>query len=73
MKKLISIILLLTSMGVMAAATDDNEIRIDQTGDTLTLYIDQVGFGNKLGLVNFNTSATKMTITGTTLTFDIFT
>ena len=71
MKKLISIILLLTSMGVMAAATDDNEIRIDQPGDTLTLYIDQVGFGNKLGLVNFNTSATKMTITGTTLTFDI--
>ena len=58
-------------MGAMAAATDDNEIRIDQTGDTLTLYIDQVGFGNKLGLVNFNTSATKMTITGTTLTFDI--
>ena len=48
MKKLISIVvLLLTSMGVFAAATDDNEIRIDQTGDTLTLYIDQVGFGNK--------------------------
>ena len=71
MKKLISIVLLLASMGAMAAATDDNEIRIDQTGDTLTLYIDQVGFGNKLGLVNFNTAATKMTITGTTLTFDI--
>ena len=33
---------------LFAQATDDNEIRIDQEGDTLTLYIDQVGFGNKV-------------------------
>jgi hypothetical protein len=71
MKKLISLILLLSTSIVFSAATDDNEIRIDQTGDTLTLYIDQVGFGNKLGNVNFNSSADKMVITGTTLTFDI--
>jgi hypothetical protein len=70
MKKLISLILLL-STSIVFAATDDNEIRIDQTGDTLTLYIDQVGFGNKLGNVNFNSSSDKMIITGTTLTFDI--
>ena len=37
-----------------AAATDDNEINIDQVGDTLVLYIDQIGYGNKMGLNNFS-------------------
>ena len=31
-----------------AVATTDNEIKIDQAGDTLTLTIDQIGYGNKL-------------------------
>ena len=34
---------------LFAQVIDDNEIKITQTGDTLKLYIDQVGFGNKIG------------------------
>jgi len=62
--------LMLTSFA-WAAATDDNEINIDQTGNTLTLYIDQVGYGNKIGLNNFETSSAATPITGTSLTFNI--
>ena len=62
--------LMLTSF-VWAGASDDNEINIDQTGNTLTLYIDQVGYGNKIGLNNFETSSAATPITGTSLTFNI--
>lgn len=57
---------------VFAAATDDNEIMITQVGDTLKLYVDQVGFGNKVGLNDFSSgSGSNMTITGVTLDFNI--
>tara|TARA_E500000331_G_scaffold297031_1_gene296130 strand:+ start:1254 stop:1988 length:735 start_codon:yes stop_codon:yes gene_type:complete len=71
MKKLISfcLIALMSTNILFAQATDDNEIRIDQEGDTLTLYIDQVGFGNKVA--NNSAADEKMVITGTTLTIDI--
>jgi len=71
MKKLNSLLLItiMSTFTVFAQATDDNEIRIDQEGDTLTLYIDQVGFGNKVS--NTTASDSKMIITGTTLTIDI--
>lgn len=59
------------SMPVFSQASDDNEINIDQTGDTLTLYIDQIGYGNKMGLDNFSSSSSAMPITGTSLTFNI--
>ena len=49
MNKLLSIALLLSTSFVFAQATDDNEIKITQTGDTLKLYVDQIGFGNKIG------------------------
>ena len=49
MKKLISLFLLMSTSFVFAQATDDNEINITQSGDTLKLYIDQIGFGNKIG------------------------
>jgi len=57
MKKLISIVLLLSTSFVFAQATDDNEIMIEQSGDTLTLYIerrhdaarDQCGFAVNVG------------------------
>lgn len=62
--------LMLTSFA-WGAASDDNEINIDQTGNTLTLYIDQVGYGNKIGLNNFETSSAATPITGTSLTFNI--
>ena len=48
MWKLISLIILLSTTTIFAD-TDDNEIIITQTGDTLKLYIDQEGFGNKIG------------------------
>jgi len=69
MNKILSLVLLMSSTFVFAQATDDNEIRIDQEGDTLTLYIDQVGFGNKVA--NNSDADEKMVITGTTLTIDI--
>jgi hypothetical protein len=56
---------------LLAQATDDNEVWIDQTGDTLTLYIDQEGFGNKIGADDFSGSADYMDITGSSLTFNL--
>ena len=73
MNKLLSITIvgLLLTPFVFGQATDDNEIRIDQTGDTLTLFIDQVGYGNKIGLNDFSSSPADMTIVGSSLTFNI--
>jgi hypothetical protein len=72
MNKILSILLLMSTPFVFAAATDDNEIMITQVGDTLKLYVDQVGFGNKVGLNNFSSgSGSNMTITGVTLDFNI--
>ena len=72
MKKLISLFLLMSTSFVFAQATDDNEINITQSGDTLKLYIDQIGFGNKIGGDNGSSgSLSAMSITGTTLEFDL--
>ena len=57
---------------LFAQATDDNEIKITQTGDTLKLYIDQIGFGNKIGGDDASGgSLSNMTITGSGLEFDL--
>jgi len=73
MKKLSSILLLLMSTSfVFAQSTDDNEIKITQTGDTLKLYIDQIGFGNKVGGDDGSSgSLSTMSITGATLDINI--
>ena len=75
MNKFLLSILLLCGMStsfVFAAATDDNEVMVTQVGDTLKLYVDQIGFGNKMGLNNFSSgSGANMTITGITLDFNI--
>ncbi len=63
--------LALFSSFAFGTASDDNEINIDQSGNTLTLYIDQIGYGNKIGLDNFETSSGATPITGTSLTFNI--
>ena len=60
-------LLCLFSFNVFAQATDDNEINIEQDGDTLTLYIDQYGYGNKIGADNFASSSSAMVITGSSL------
>jgi len=59
------------SFNAIAQATDDNEINIDQTGDTLTLFIDQYGYGNKIGLDDFSSSSSPMSVTGTSLNINI--
>ena len=46
-KKCIAFTLLLCPL-VVFGATNDNEIILDQAGDTLKLYIDQIGYGNKV-------------------------
>jgi len=72
MNKLLSIVVLLSTSFVFAQATDDNEIKITQTGDTLKLYVDQIGFGNKIGGDNFSSgSGSVMAITGSSLEFDL--
>jgi hypothetical protein len=62
---------MLISVMAFSGASDDNEINIDQSGDTLTLYIDQIGYGNKVGGDDFSTSSSASAITGSDLTFDI--
>ena len=71
MNKLLSIALLLSTSFVLAQATDDNEILIEQSGDTLSLYIDQIGFGNKIGGTDFSSTSSDMEITGSSLNFDL--
>ena len=72
MNKLLSLLLVMSTSFVFAQATDDNEIKITQTGDTLKLYIDQVGFGNKIGGDDASGGTlSSMAITGTTLEFDL--
>lgn len=69
-KKLLSLIFLgFLSTNIHYLHADDNVIRIDQSGDTLTLLIDQVGFGNVISQTNAGDD--KMVITGTTLSFNI--
>ena len=70
-KYILGLVLLFSTSLAFAQATDDNEINIDQEGDTLTLYIDQYGYGNKMGLDNFASDSSAMVITGSTLTFNI--
>ena len=69
-KKLLGLSLIIPTF-VFAQATDDNEINIEQVGDTLTLYIDQYGYGNKIGADNFSSSSSAMVITGSSLDIDI--
>tara|TARA_B100000927_G_scaffold94180_1_gene76016 strand:+ start:236 stop:973 length:738 start_codon:yes stop_codon:yes gene_type:complete len=72
MNKLLSIALLLSTSFIFAQATDDNEIKITQTGDTLKLYVDQIGFGNKIGGDDASGgSLSVMNITGSSLEFDL--
>ena len=57
---------------VKAQGATDNEIFIEQTGDDLTLTIDQVGYGNKLGgTISSGTVASEMTLTGSSITMNI--
>ena len=55
-----------------AVSATDNEIAIQQTGDTFKLTVDQIGYGNKLcGTLSSNICATDWIVTGTTLVINI--
>ena len=72
MKKNYSILIaMVLSLNVMADSTD-NEIFLQQTGDNLTLTIDQVGYGNKFGgTIVSDQVATDMILTGQTVVMNI--
>ena len=70
-KLILGLALIMFTSSAFSQATDDNEINIDQEGDTLTLYIDQYGYGNKIGLNDFSSGSSPMVITGSSLTFNI--
>ena len=72
MKKILSALLALSLSSVVIGATTDNEIFLEQVGDTLTLTIDQIGYGNKFGgTIVSGAVATDMLITGTSITMNI--
>ena len=72
-KKLNSLLfVLLLSAGYVLADASDNEIFLEQEGDTLVLTIDQVGYGNKFcGTISSGACATDMTITGSNITLNL--
>ena len=70
-KRYIAFALLLCPVIVFAGA-NDNKILLDQSGDTLKLYVDQIGYGNKLcGTISSADCATDWVLTGNTVTMDI--
>ena len=73
LNKLIAFTFLLCPTVLFAqAASTDNEILLDQSGDTLTLTVDQVGYGNKLcGTIASGVCSGDWIFTGVTNTFDI--
>jgi hypothetical protein len=71
LKRYIAFALLLCPVVVFAGA-NDNKILLDQSGDTLKLYVDQIGYGNKLcGTISSGDCATDWVLTGNTVTMDI--
>ena len=72
MKKILSVLMALGLSSVVLGATTDNEIFLEQVGDTLTLTIDQIGYGNKFGgTIVSGAVATDMLITGSAITFNL--
>ena len=64
-----AVICLGLSNNIFAQSTTDNEILIEQVGDTLNLTIIQQGYGNKIS--GDSTQSSDMVITGSTLNIDI--
>jgi len=58
----------MSSLAVAQSATD-NEILIEQVGDTLNLTINQQGYGNKIS--GDSTQSSDLVITGTNLNIDL--
>ena len=60
---------MLMSLNLASAGTTDNEILLDQQGTTLTLTIDQQGYGNKVS--GDSSQGADFVITGGTVTFNL--
>ena len=72
MKRILSVLFALSLSSVVIGATTDNEIFLEQVGDTLTLTIDQIGYANKFGgTIVSDAVATDMLITGSNITFNL--
>ena len=69
LKTAFAVVCLGMSSLVFAQSTTDNEILIEQVGDTLNLTINQQGYGNKIS--GDSTQSSDMIITGSTLNIDI--
>tara|TARA_A100001011_G_scaffold301413_1_gene314932 strand:+ start:826 stop:1566 length:741 start_codon:yes stop_codon:yes gene_type:complete len=71
-KILFFVMAILLPTSVFGAASTDNEIWIQQSGNTFIATIDQFGYGNKFGgSVVSDVVASDMLITATTLTMNI--
>lgn len=66
---IIAVFALFCSVNVLAQSATDNEILIEQVGDTLDLTIIQQGYGNKIS--GDASQGSDLVITGSTLTIDI--
>lgn len=67
-----AVALLITVSVLPILADDDNEVFLQQSGDSLTLTIDQQGYGNKFGgTISSGSVATDMILTGTSITFNL--
>jgi len=72
---IISIVIMTFILGYASAhaqTSSDNEIYLNQSGDTITLNINQIGYGNKFGgSVSSGVVATDLTLTGSSLDIDL--
>lgn len=64
-----AVLAMFSSVNVLAQSATDNEILIEQVGDTLDLTIIQQGYGNKIS--GDSSQGSDMVITGSTLTIDL--
>ena len=65
----LAVLAMFGSVNVLAQGATDNEILIEQVGDTLDLTIIQQGYGNKIS--GDASQGSDMVITGSTLTIDL--
>ncbi len=71
-KILFFVMAILLPTSVFGAAATDNEIWIEQSGNTFVATFDQFGYGNKVGgTLSSGVVATDMIITATSLTMNI--
>lgn len=72
MNRLLTLLFMMIPVIGFAQSASENEIFINQSGDSLTLTIDQIGYGNKVcGSLTSGVCASDWTLTGGSLTINI--